>query len=185
MHSTLYFLILCKAHCDFVFLSPTHRSTEKVVFALAKTGPTRQLSPSPPSSFPSTSRARAVPGGARESRWRRHLGSPAELENDDGGGHGGTTALSTARWRRRPRHQGGIAEPPARAHAVAMAGRAPPAALPPPSPGFGGPPRRWKGPSSNGDVGSRSSVRFWITLVVGGVRHTDPASDPKTRIQQS
>ena len=37
----------------------------------------------------------------------------------------------------------------------------------------------------NGDVGSRSSVRFWITLVVGGVRHTDPASDPKTRIQQS
>ena len=38
---------------------------------------------------------------------------------------------------------------------------------------------------SNGDVGSRSSVRFWITLVVGGARHTDPASDPKTRIQQS
>ena len=37
----------------------------------------------------------------------------------------------------------------------------------------------------NGDVGSRSSVRFWITLVVGGARHTDPASDPKTRIQQS
>ena len=36
-----------------------------------------------------------------------------------------------------------------------------------------------------GDVGSRSSVRFWITLVVGGSRHTDPASDPKTRIQQS
>ena len=35
------------------------------------------------------------------------------------------------------------------------------------------------------DVGSRSSVRFWITLVVGGARHTDPASDPKTRIQQS
>ena len=37
----------------------------------------------------------------------------------------------------------------------------------------------------NGNVGSRSSVRFWITLVVGGARHTDPASDPKTRIQQS
>ena len=37
----------------------------------------------------------------------------------------------------------------------------------------------------NGDVGSRSSVRFWITLVVGGTRHTDSASDPKTRIQQS
>jgi hypothetical protein len=35
------------------------------------------------------------------------------------------------------------------------------------------------------DVGSQSSVRFWITLVVGGARHTDPASDPKTRIQQS
>ena len=34
-------------------------------------------------------------------------------------------------------------------------------------------------------MGSRSSVRFWITLVVGGARHTDPASDPKTRIQQS
>ena len=34
----------------------------------------------------------------------------------------------------------------------------------------------------NGDVGSRSSVRFWITIVVGGARHTDPASDPKTRI---
>ena len=33
---------------------------------------------------------------------------------------------------------------------------------------------------NNGDVGSRSSVRFWITLVVGGARHTDPASDPKT-----
>ena len=39
--------------------------------------------------------------------------------------------------------------------------------------------------SINGDVGSRSSVRFWITLVVGGARHTDPTSDPKTRIQQS
>ena len=26
---------------------------------------------------------------------------------------------------------------------------------------------------TNGDVGSRSSVRFWITLVVGGARHTD------------
>ena len=38
---------------------------------------------------------------------------------------------------------------------------------------------------SNGDVDSRSSVRFWITLVVGGARHTDLASDPKTRIQQS
>ena len=38
---------------------------------------------------------------------------------------------------------------------------------------------------NNGDVGSRSSVKFWITLVVGGARHTDPASDPKTRIQQS
>ena len=38
---------------------------------------------------------------------------------------------------------------------------------------------------NNGDVGSRSSVKFWITLVVGGERHTDPASDPKTRIQQS
>ena len=35
---------------------------------------------------------------------------------------------------------------------------------------------------NNGDVGSRSSVRFWITIVVGGVRHTDPASDPKTQI---
>ena len=31
-----------------------------------------------------------------------------------------------------------------------------------------------------GDVGSRSSVMFWITLVVGRARHTDPASDPKT-----
>ena len=41
------------------------------------------------------------------------------------------------------------------------------------------------GEAGNGDVGSRSSVRFWITLVVGGTRHTDPASDPKTRIQQS
>ena len=38
---------------------------------------------------------------------------------------------------------------------------------------------------NNGAVGSRSSVRFWITLVVGGARHTDPASDPTTRIQQS
>ena len=38
---------------------------------------------------------------------------------------------------------------------------------------------------NNGDVGSRSSVRFWIILVVGGARHTDPASDPKIRIQQS
>ena len=37
----------------------------------------------------------------------------------------------------------------------------------------------------NGDMGSRSSVRFWITLIVGGARHTDPASNPKTRIQQS
>ena len=37
----------------------------------------------------------------------------------------------------------------------------------------------------NGDVGSRSSVRFWVTLVVSGARHTDPNSDPKTRIQQS
>ena len=36
---------------------------------------------------------------------------------------------------------------------------------------------RWK---ANGDVGSRSSIRFWITLVVGGARLTDPASDPKT-----
>ena len=35
------------------------------------------------------------------------------------------------------------------------------------------------------DVGSRSSVRLWITLIVGGARHTDPASDPKTQIQQS
>ena len=39
--------------------------------------------------------------------------------------------------------------------------------------------------TNDGDVGSRSSVRFWITIVVGGARHTDPASDPKTRIQQS
>ena len=38
---------------------------------------------------------------------------------------------------------------------------------------------------NNGDVDSQSSVRFWITLVVGGARHIDPASDPKTRIQQS
>ena len=38
---------------------------------------------------------------------------------------------------------------------------------------------------NDGDVGSRSSVRLWITLVVDGARHTDPASDPKTRIQQS
>ena len=37
----------------------------------------------------------------------------------------------------------------------------------------------------NGDVDSRSSVSFWITLIVGGATHTDPASDPKTRIQQS
>ena len=51
---------------------------------------------------------------------------------------------------------------------------------------------RWRTSSSplpwaaaNGDVGSQSSIRFWITLVVGGARHTDPASDPKTRIQQS
>ena len=35
-----------------------------------------------------------------------------------------------------------------------------------------------------GDAGSRSSVRFWITLVVGGAQHTDPASNPKTRTQQ-
>jgi len=42
-----------------------------------------------------------------------------------------------------------------------------------------------RGRRYDGDVGSRSSVRFWITLVVGGARHTDPASDPKTRIQQS
>ena len=33
---------------------------------------------------------------------------------------------------------------------------------------------------NNGDVGPQSSIRFWITLVVGGVQHTDPASDPKT-----
>ena len=32
----------------------------------------------------------------------------------------------------------------------------------------------------DGVVGSRSSVRFWITLVVGGARHTNPASDLKT-----
>ena len=38
---------------------------------------------------------------------------------------------------------------------------------------------------ADGDRGSRSFVGFWITLVVGGARHTDPASDPKTRIQQS
>ena len=38
---------------------------------------------------------------------------------------------------------------------------------------------------NNGDMGSRSSVRFCITIVVGGARHTDPVSDPKTRIQQS
>ena len=38
---------------------------------------------------------------------------------------------------------------------------------------------------NDGDVGSRSSVRFWITLVVRRVRHTDLVSDPKTRIQQS
>ena len=38
---------------------------------------------------------------------------------------------------------------------------------------------------NDGDVSSRFFVRFWITLVVGGARHTDPTSDPKTRIQQS
>ena len=38
---------------------------------------------------------------------------------------------------------------------------------------------------NDGDVGSRSFFRLWITLVVGGARHTDPASDPKTRTQQS
>jgi hypothetical protein len=27
VHSTLHYLILCTTHCDFVFLSPTHRST--------------------------------------------------------------------------------------------------------------------------------------------------------------
>ena len=38
---------------------------------------------------------------------------------------------------------------------------------------------------NDGDVGSQSSVRFWITIVVFGERHTDPASDQQDPTLQS
>ena len=37
----------------------------------------------------------------------------------------------------------------------------------------------------DGNVGSQSSVRFWITIVVFGERHTDPALDQQDSTLQS
>ena len=144
MHSTLYSLISCTTHCNFVFLSPTHRN-KRTYLPLQKSGPPVSSLPLllPPSA-PARPVASSVHGGAhtpsaapctslhatplkrdkpRTRRPRRSSRipaaaaprSPAELENDDGGGHGGATSLSIVRRRRRPRHQGGTAEPPQRA----------------------------------------------------------------------
>ncbi|KAG2583427.1 hypothetical protein PVAP13_6KG214506 [Panicum virgatum] len=80
--------------------------------AVASRARHRGCSPAPPRSegARALNATSAAPRRSRRARGARGLPATAPRLH-----HGGATALSTARWRRRPRHQGGIAESPARA----------------------------------------------------------------------